>query len=172
MGQKRKQEREDAEEIEQQQINYKFKKFRVSSPIDSFDEGDIAPSPSNFSNFVAQNASRNDHVQNDEFEDHQNEQQGFISNQRMLFPVQHSVISTRTIPLNIQQLHPPHSYHGSSYSAPIPSYSDYSAGNVHLGLLVQERRRHREEELAKRNLEYYAKQNRELGSYRNHQHYE
>ena len=51
MGQKRKQEREDSEEIE---INYKFKKFRVSSPIDSFDEGDIAPpSPSNFSNFVA-----------------------------------------------------------------------------------------------------------------------
>ena len=168
------------ENRDQSQFNYKFKKLRVSSPIEMIDDEFLCSSTSG--HFQASYGRNDSSIQylNNEYESHHlnthlDGQQNHILNQEIqstpsrqpqaipetaLQTAQSLMISTRS------------DIHQYSYSPFLnrTDPADYSAGNIQLGHLVQERRRQREEELARKNFEYYEKQNRELGSFRSHQH--
>lgn len=158
-----------------------LKKVRVSSPVEGIPYGQATmtpststdtlsssssatPSSSNFLSAVAHN-SFHTRVENQQILSHQTAATSQIHYQHNPLLMHSGSITTRKEFHDhalMQQTNQNLDHSRSASSVPV-----YPTNNASLGALVQERRRQREQELARQNLDYYEARNRELGAFRN-----
>ena len=175
--------RKSQEEDNDKKLIKTLKKVRVSSPVEGIPYSQATMTPSTSTDTLSSTSSATPSSSNlfsaaaahNSFQTNRDENQQILSHQTAgasQIHYQHNPLLMHSGSITTRHEFQDHhlrqqTHHHLDHSRSASSVPVYPTNNANLGALVQERRRQREQDLARQNLDYYEARNRELGAFRN-----